>query len=77
MVKVMLHPSVYRMTTSKYFHNQRAHLVGFELHVPMLWFKGETTLRPSKIVVTKTKKLHLVFLGTCGDHILDYFVHFK
>jgi hypothetical protein len=38
---------------------------------------GESTLCPPKIVVTKIEILHLVFLGTCGHHILDYFVPFK
>ncbi len=33
---------------------------------------GESTLRPPKIVVTKTKNLHLVFLGACEHHILDF-----
>jgi hypothetical protein len=33
------------------------------------WLKGESTLHPLDIVVTKTKKLHLVFLSTCGHHI--------
>jgi hypothetical protein len=51
--------------------------VGFELHVPMLWFKGENTFHLSKIVVTKIEILHLVFLGTCGHHISDYFCSFQ
>jgi len=36
---------------------------------------GESTLHPQKIVVTKTQFLHLVFLNTCGHHILDFFTH--
>jgi hypothetical protein len=38
---------------------------------------GESTLHPPKIVVTKIKILHLVFLGTCGHHILDLFFSFQ
>ncbi len=38
---------------------------------------GESTPRPLKIVVTNRKKLHLVFLGTCGHHILDNFCSFE
>jgi hypothetical protein len=33
------------------------------------WLKDESTLHPLKIVVTKTKKLHLGFFSTCGHHI--------
>ncbi len=39
--------------------------------------KGESTLCPPKIVAIETKNLHLVFLGTCGHHILDYFCSFQ
>jgi len=35
---------------------------------------GESILCPPKIVVTKTKILHLVFLGACEHHILDFFI---
>jgi hypothetical protein len=35
--------------------------------------KGENTLHPPKIVITNIEIMHLVFLGTCGHHILDYF----
>jgi hypothetical protein len=38
---------------------------------------GENTLHLPKIVVTKTKILHLVFFGSCGHHILDYFYSFQ
>ncbi len=41
------------------------------------WKKGESTLCPLKIVVTKIKILHLVFLGTYRHHILDYFCLFQ
>ncbi len=37
----------------------------------------ENTLRPPKIIVTKKIIMHLIFLGTCGHHILDFFSHFK
>jgi len=40
-------------------------------------WKGENTLCPSKIIITKTKNLHLIFLGTYGHHILDYFCSFQ
>ncbi len=43
---------------------------------PKGWYEAENTLHPQKLV-TKTKKLHLVFLGTCGHHILDYFCSFQ
>jgi hypothetical protein len=39
--------------------------------------EGESTLRPSKIILTKTKKLHFFFWGTCGHHILDYLCSFQ
>jgi hypothetical protein len=32
---------------------------------------------PPKIIVTKIEILHLVFLGTCGHHILHYFCSFQ
>jgi len=38
---------------------------------------GESTPCLLKIVVTNRKKLHLVFLGTCGHHILDNFCSFQ
>ncbi len=38
---------------------------------------GFCTLRPPKIIVTNTEILHLVFLGTCGHHILDNFCSFQ
>lgn len=38
---------------------------------------GESTLSLSKIVVTKIEILHLIFLGTCGHHILNYFCSFQ
>ncbi len=38
---------------------------------------GESTLHPPKIVVPKIEILHLVFLGRCGHHILDYFCSFQ
>jgi hypothetical protein len=37
---------------------------------------GESTLSPSKVVVTKTEILHLIFLGRCGHQILNYFCSF-
>jgi hypothetical protein len=39
--------------------------------------KGESTLCPSKIVVTKLEILHLVFLGTYRHQIMDYFCSFQ
>jgi hypothetical protein len=48
------------------------HLVHFyELPLQItFWLKGEGTLHPLKIVVTKTKKLHFFsFFSTCGHHI--------
>jgi hypothetical protein len=47
--------------------------LGFEAFIRL----GESTLHPPKIVVTKTNFLHLVLLGTCGHHILDYFCPFQ
>jgi hypothetical protein len=38
---------------------------------------GENTLSLSKIVVTKTEMLHLIFLGTRGHHILNSFCSFQ
>jgi hypothetical protein len=38
---------------------------------------GEGTLCPPKIVVTNTKILHLVFVGTCEHHILNFFCSFQ
>jgi hypothetical protein len=43
----------------------------------MEWFWVKTHYAPPKIVVIKTLILHLVFFGTCGDHILDYFCSFQ
>jgi hypothetical protein len=45
-------------------------------HFRMGVLKGENTLHPPKIVVTKTKILHLIFFCKCGHHILDYFYSF-
>jgi hypothetical protein len=38
---------------------------------------GKSTLHPSKIVITNTAFLHLVFLWKYRHHILDYFCLFE
>jgi hypothetical protein len=38
---------------------------------------GEGALCPPKIVITKKIKIHLVFIGICEHHILDYFCSFQ
>ncbi len=38
---------------------------------------GESTLHPLKIVIIEREILHLVFLNTCGHHILHYFCSFQ
>jgi hypothetical protein len=44
---------------------------------PKGWYEVENTLCPPQIIITKKEILHLVFLGTCGHHILDYFCSFQ
>jgi hypothetical protein len=39
--------------------------------------EGESTLRPSKIIVTKNTNYAFGFLGTRGHHILDFFCSFE
>jgi hypothetical protein len=38
---------------------------------------GWKHIKPPKNYCHKNRILHLIFLGTCGHCILDFFVHFK
>ncbi len=62
---------------SFHFLGNMKFILCFLMSIFLISILGESTLQPPKIVVTKIKITHLIFLGTCGHHILDYFCSFQ